>query len=378
MNDAGGGHRRLSEALAWGVEKVAGACAIVRIEDIFALNPRTLAYRLGRLYGPTIRIAPALYGLLYHATNTPSRARQIVRQTQKPLQGPARRLIRQFDPDIIITTHPLVNRLVLDALAAEGRATPVLAQVSELVSVHASWVEPRLTAYAVATEEARQAILRHGAPPERIRVLGLPIGPAFATPRRVPPAEVRAHLGLDPERFTVLAVGGSEGAGGLRMAVGALIKSGLDLQLIVVCGRNTALKRRLSALTAPFPMRVLGFVDTIAEFMSAADVVLTKGGPQTLVEAFSLGKPVLVTRPLPGQEEGNEQLVERHGAGYHVPTAPQVVAAVARLSQDNGLRRAMGSAAARLARPQAAVSVARWALALARHDGQDEIGAPLG
>ncbi|MBI4491395.1 MAG: glycosyltransferase [Chloroflexi bacterium] len=364
MNDAGGGHRRLSEALAHAFERLTEGTAQVSIEDVFALDRRSWPYRLGRLYGPTIRHLPGLYGLVYHAANGPRRARRLLRDAQAPLLPAVRRLVRELQPSAVVTTHPLVQALVLDALEAERLRAPVLAQVSELVSVHASWVEPRITAYAVATEEARLAVLRHGAPAARVRVLGLPIGPTFAQ-AGPSAAETRRALGLDPDRFTLLALGGGEGAGKLQMAVEALVESGLELQLVVVCGRNVGLERRLQALVAPFPMRVFGYVDTVAELMAACDVVLTKGGPQTIAEAFARGRPVLVTQTLPGQERGNEVLVQRANAGFYVPTPARVVAATARLALDEPLRATMSAAARQLARPAAAASVAQWALALA-------------
>lgn len=349
--------------MASGLQQVSQGHAQVRVEDLFALDRGSWPYRLARLYGPTIRHLPSLYGLAWHATDGHWRVKRLVRGPQEGLLSGVRALVRELQPSAVISTHPLVNMLVLDALEAERLRVPVLAQVSELVTVHASWVEPRITAYGVATEEARFGVLRHGAPAAKVRVLGLPVGPEFGR-AQAGPAATRLALGLEADRFTLLAMGGGEGAGGLEMAVQALIESGLELQLIVVCGRSAALERRLRTIAAPFPMRVLGFVDTIAALMAASDAVLTKGGPQTLAEAFVCGRPVLVTQTLPGQERGNEQLVERYGAGFHVPTPGRVVAATARLALDGELRAEMSAAARRLGRPQAACEVARWALAL--------------
>lgn len=363
MSDAGGGHRRISEAVASGLESVTAGSAQVSIEDIFALDRDSLSYRLMRAYGPIIRHVPSLHGLAYHAANGRWRVRRFINRPQPSLLLKVRGLVREFQPTVVITTHPMVQSLIMDALEAESLQAPVLAQVTELVSIHASWVEPRITAYAVATEEARLGVLRHGAPAARVRVVGLPTGPRFCQPCP-PAADARRALGLDPDRFTLLALGGGEGAGKLQMAVEALAGSGLALQLVVVCGHNATLERQLRALAAPFPLHVYGYVDNIAELMAASDVVLTKGGPQTLSEAFACGRPVLVTQTLPGQERGNERLVERHRAGFYVPTAARVVAATARLALDEELRAAMAEAARRLAQPHAAATVAEWALAL--------------
>lgn len=376
MSDAGGGHLRLSQALAAALAKVTDDNAVVRIEDLLALDGGSRAYRIPRLYGPIIRHLPAVYGLAYHATNGKRRAARLVRTFQNSLLPSVQELLHRFQPDVVITTHPLVNGLVLNALEAEGMGLPVLAQITELVSVHATWVDGRITAYSVPTEEARLAALKHGAPADRLRVLGLPIGPAFLDAQR-PAAEIRRSLGLDQDRFTILALGGAEGAGGLQMAVEALADSGLDVQMIVVCGRNARLERRARGMSVPFPMRVFGYVHSIPALMAAASVVLTKGGPQSIAEALACGRPVLVTRALPGQEQGNERLVERWGVGFHVSTPARVVAAAARLSLDESACAAMAEAAHRAARPEAGREVAKWALALAVGNRRSALGGPI-
>lgn len=53
----------------------------------------------------------------------------------------------------------------------------------------------------------------------------------------------------------------------------------------------------------------LGFVTNMAEYMVAADVLVTKAGPGTISEAAALSLPVLLTSFLPGQEEGNVDFV---------------------------------------------------------------------
>ena len=78
--------------------------------------------------------------------------------------------------------------------------------------------------------------------------------------------------------------------------------------LIVVCGRNKAVRDKLEGHGWPIPdfkPTILGFVDNIDEYMTAADIIVTKAGPGTIAEAMIKGLPVLLTSFLPGQEEGN-------------------------------------------------------------------------
>lgn len=365
MTEAGGGHRRLSQAVAGALERVYSGEVQVTIEDLLTLDPWAPTYRFTRIYPWALRYAPRAYGALYHLTDRRWLAELLARGGGPRLVRRLQGLLRELAPDVLVFTHPFCIRPTLQAAEMAGLGhIPTVAVLSELVNIHTSWVQPGVDLYTAATEEARQAAVARGAPASRVHVVGLPVDERFGRVNKAP-ADLRRELGLDPDRFTVLAVGGGEGAGGLLSAVRAIDASRLDLQVVVVCGRNRRLQAHLSALSGLAPRRVLGFVDNMPELMHAADVVLTKGGPQTIAEALASARPVLVTQATPGQEEGNERLLERHGAGVHVPDGRRLVAVLGELLIDKAARERMARAAASLARPEAAADVARLIMALA-------------
>lgn len=87
---------------------------------------------------------------------------------------------------------------------------------------------------------------------------------------------------------------------------------------------------------------VLGFVPNIDEYMSAADILVTKAGPGSIAEAMIKGLPCLLTSFVPGQEEGNVDFVTEARAGEFVDELDpwKVAEKVAEWFQDSG-RRAM-------------------------------------
>jgi UDP-N-acetylglucosamine:LPS N-acetylglucosamine transferase len=332
------------------------------IVDLFALERPTLPDRLTRLYGPVIRHAPWFYGWVFHLVNRRPIYRVLVTQARRTLLPKVRRLLLAERPDAIVSTHPLCNRVTLDALADVGRAVPYVAVVTELVTVHRSWVEPEIGCYTTATAEADGAVLGFGAPPGRVRRTGLPIDERFGRVREAC-SEIRRGLGLDPERLTLLVVGGGEGLGVDRW-VRAIDGCGVDAQIVAVCGRNRPLAERLRRAPAALERRVLGFVDTMPELMHAADIVFTKGGPQSIVEAMASGRPVVVTGRLPGQEEGNPEFVEAHGIGVDGRSVTKALTALRRLADDASERAEIGARARALAMPDAADGVAQAVLDL--------------
>jgi UDP-N-acetylglucosamine:LPS N-acetylglucosamine transferase len=151
----------------------------------------------------------------------------------------------------------------------------------------------------------------------------------------------------------------------MERLVSAIAATGLDAQMIIVCGRNQRTRERLSGGRLSMPAAVLGFVDDMPELMHAADIVLTKGGPTSIVEAISSGRPMIITQTLPGQEEGNAEYVERHGIGKDGRQIDQAIEAIRRLAREPAERSAMAARARALARLDAARDAAALLLDLA-------------
>ncbi|HLH73674.1 MAG TPA: hypothetical protein VKX96_10350, partial [Chloroflexota bacterium] len=244
MSHTGGGHRAMSLALEKALHRQFGSSVSVEIADVFGVGSPSVVERVTRLYGPVIRVAPWFYGWLYYAVNDPRRYQVFSRFSWPATRQKVLHLFEEYQPDVVVNTHPLANRPILDAVEVYSRKIPVVASVSELVSVHVSWVDPRLDLLNTATTESFRCVIGWGADSDRVRCLGLPVDECFATVETTP-AELRATMGLDPGRFTALLIGGGEGAGGLEEIVREIQATDLDVQLIVVCGRNQRLRQRL-------------------------------------------------------------------------------------------------------------------------------------
>jgi 1,2-diacylglycerol 3-beta-galactosyltransferase len=219
----------------------------------------------------------------------------------------------------------------------------------------------------VPTEEARKEAIENLVPPEKVSVTGQPVWPDFRK-RMGNRAATRAQLGLDDSKPVVLLMGGGDGLGRLGVTGREIAFSGLPLQLVVVCGRNQAVKRDLEFINPRVTMRVLGFVSNIPELMGAADILVTKAGPGTIAEAFIAGLPVLLYDAVPGQEEGNVDYVVNRGAGAWCPLLPSaVVKQLKLLLADRKRLDNMRRASAQLAKPDSALDIARI---VARYAGE--------
>jgi 1,2-diacylglycerol 3-beta-galactosyltransferase len=333
ISDTGGGHRAGAQAVGAALDEIDGGTAFEwRIDDIAAHCTFPLS-KLGPAYSAALRFAPPVYGALFHATNGRRRYRTIVRVCEPLYRDRLNDVFRQYNPDIIVSVHPLLNHAALRARTDSGmNHIPLVTVITDLGRVHEGWLLPEADFTSVPAREVYQRALERGVPPDRLRLCGHPIHPKFedVTASR---DEIRARLELPANAKIALLMAGGEGGGKLMQTTLALAKSKLPMHMVVVTGRNAALKTRLEEMAAslPTPMTVLGFRNDIPELMRASDLLVTKAGPGTLAEASVAELPVVVYDYVPGQERGNLDWVRSNNVGIVALSTAEVVAAVSEM-----------------------------------------------
>jgi 1,2-diacylglycerol 3-beta-galactosyltransferase len=338
ISDTGGGHRSAANAIAAALDEVSTGplgeplTFEHRIEDVAAHCSFPLS-QLGPAYSAALRFAPPVYGALYHATNGKRRFRSVIRFCEPLYRARLRNLFLSYKPDVIVSVHPLLNHAALRARAdANMLDIPVITVVTDLGRVHEGWLVPEVDAVVVPAREVHHRARERGIPKERIYHLGHPVHPKFEDVSDSK-LQLRARLGLPAEKTIALLMAGGEGGGKLLPTTLALAKSKLPLHLVVVTGRNKALRAKLNELgpSLPTPMTILGYCDNVAELMRAADLLVTKAGPGAIAEASLAEVPVVVYDFIPGQEYGNLKYVENNGIGVVALTASDVVRSTRRI-----------------------------------------------
>ncbi len=333
ISDTGGGHRAGAQAVGAALDEIDGATRFEwRIDDIATHCTFPLS-KLGPAYSAALRYAPPIYGALYHATNGRRRYKTIVRFCEPLYRERLREVFTQYQPDVIVSVHPLLNHAALRARADAGmQHIPIVTVITDLGRVHEGWLLPEADLTVVPAREVYQRAIERGVPPERLRLLGHPIHPRFEDVSGSK-AEIRKKLGLPEDATIALLMAGGEGGGKLLPTTLGLARAGLDFHLVVVTGRNAALKAKLEELapSLPTPMTVLGFRNDVPELMRAADLLVTKAGPGTIAEASVAEVPVVVYDYVPGQERGNLDYVRTNGIGVVALTTAEVVSSVRRI-----------------------------------------------
>jgi 1,2-diacylglycerol 3-beta-galactosyltransferase len=332
ISDTGGGHRSGAQAIGAALDEIDGETRFEwRIDDIATHCTFPLS-QLGPAYSAALRYAPPIYGALFHATNGRRRYRTIVRFCEPLYRERLRDSFLMYRPDVIVSVHPLLNHAALRARADAGSKVPLITVITDLGRVHEGWLLPEADMTVVPAREVYQRALERGVPENRLRLLGHPVHPKFEDVSETK-AELRKTLGLPFDRPVALLMAGGEGGGKLLPTTLALAKSRLPFHLVVVTGRNAALRAKLEELapTLPTPMTVLGFRNDVPELMKASDLLVTKAGPGTIAEASIAEVPVVVYDFVPGQERGNLDYVRTNGIGVVALSAAEVVQSVTRI-----------------------------------------------
>jgi 1,2-diacylglycerol 3-beta-galactosyltransferase len=300
--------------------------------------------------------APRLWGAGFHATDGRARARVITTAAWPIARRAAKALVRTHPADLIVTVHLGANSLALKALGE--KRPPFITVVTDMVTTHALWFDKRADLILVPTELARERAIQYNMRPEKVRVLGLPVADRYCQPlgRK---STLRKKLGLPLEKPIILLVGGGEGMGPLAKTAREIDASGLDLGLVIICGRNHRLKAALESQTWDNPVCIMGFTRDLPDFMRAADFIVTKAGPGTIAEALNAQLPIILYDKVPGQEDGNVTFVVEVGAGVWAPSPQDVVRALTRwISRPDEKKRVIENCR-RAGKPNAARDIAR-------------------
>jgi processive 1,2-diacylglycerol beta-glucosyltransferase len=319
----GGGHRRVGEAIAAEWEARTGGRA--EIVDYFARFVHPVFDALTKFsYIQSVRRAPVMYGMFYRATGEVKPDSVVQRAINWMGLERLDRYLNAERPDIVCCVHCTPAGTMSDLKIAGRTAVPCATVITDYVT-HSQWIHPCVEQYCVPSPSVREGLISRGIPEDGIAVTGLPIERKFLRP--LDRAALAARFGLHSDRPVILVMAGAYAMlGGVGDVVRVLAGFPHPLQALVVCGHDRRMTERVRAQTAhsPHTFKVFGYVDNVEELMAVSDLLITKAGAVTVSEALATRLPMLIYRPIPGQEEGNTRYLLAHGAAL-APKTPAML-----------------------------------------------------
>jgi 1,2-diacylglycerol 3-beta-galactosyltransferase len=317
---AGGGHVATARALAQGLEAASPGTFETTVSDYMKglglveqdrRHKESWAWMLAHPW--STRYGQRLLDTFPRLTN---------RYHRLALDALARRAAEHLGalkPALVVVNHGWLMVALTRAQRRYGLRTRVLTFATEPLDASALWAEADAERVIAPSQAALGDLVKHGVPERKVDLIGYPVQQAFL--RAPSKQEARAQLGL-PDHFTCLVSLGGEGVGRhTETVVRTLLQHPLKPYVVVVAGRNTALRERLEPLEN---VRALGFIKNMADYLAACDVVVGKAGPASVMEALAVGRPVLAVSYAGLNEAKLVRFLTQKQLGAYVPETTQL------------------------------------------------------
>lgn len=326
-------------------------------------NP-VLAQFIMKTYHSILKRAPELWDYLYDNPNIKEKTKRFRSLLHKLNSAKINRLIEWFKPDIIVCTQALPCVAMAEYKRIHKKGIPVVGVVTDY-GVHSYWVDPDVDLYMVPIQEAKDKLISLGIKKDRIDITGIPISPRFCVP--LDNNKLREKFGIDNRCPVVLMMGGSRGMISMDEIIKYLAKLPLEMHLLIVCGTNKLLHKRLEKSQpkllethhrSKIHIHLYKYINNVEEFMSVADIIVTKPGGLTTTEALSKGLPMVIINPIPGQEAMNTEFLIKNGAALLAKDAMDAARQIGNLITNQTILRKMKQNISNIAKPNAAFKIA--------------------
>jgi processive 1,2-diacylglycerol beta-glucosyltransferase len=253
--------------------------------------------------------------------------------------------------------------MVMDELKARDKLFAPVVSILTDYTFHPFWDDiPKVEYIVTGSSFLGCKAKKKGIDESRLLPYGIPVHEKFS--QKKSKEEARALLGLDREKFTLLCMSGSMGFGHMIKSIQSLDNMKEDFQILCVCGKNEKIFKRLSKLEFKKDVKLFGFVDNVDLMMDAADCIITKPGGLTTTECMQKRLPMVLTDPIPGQEDRNAEFFSNLGAAVLCSRYFPVDEAVYLLYHSPGRLQQMTEALNAISLPNPASRIAEFIVSL--------------
>jgi UDP-N-acetylglucosamine:LPS N-acetylglucosamine transferase len=302
----GDGHNAAARSLRDAIEML-DENARAEVLDLFADSYGAFNTFAKKTYLGVVQYAPKLWGGIYSLLESPFVERQLGGFTR--LQNTLEKVLAETQPDCVVSTYPVYAHVIKKIYGDRERPFRFITIVTDSISINSAWFRAPSDYFCVPNEASAEVLRKGGVPEKQIKVLGFPVSPAFANPA----AELPLPVGREPRRVLYIINTGRKKAG---KAIDRLLELD-DVRLTITVGRDPELRAELIERTRKQAdrVKVIGWTNQMPELMMSHHLIISKAGGATVQEAIAARCPLIVNQVIPGQEEGNAELIARYGLG---------------------------------------------------------------
>lgn len=358
---AGYGHHSTAKALTEMFKKKGVDCYML---DMFEYINHRLNNSVNKGYLLSTKYTPDAFGKVYSRLDKKDEKYEkysMVSVLSNMVSHKLREYIKGYDPDTIIATHSF-SGMVMSYMREKGwiSCRQIIGIVTDF-TIHPFWESTSLDYYVIADSLLTNQIEKKGISSHKILPFGIPVRENFS--KRTAQSDARKKLGIK-NMNTILFIMGSMGFGDIEKSVRSIDKVKKDFQILCVCGNNKKIKKELDKMCNEniFTKNVIvyGFVNNVDVMMDAADIIITKPGGLTTSEALAKNIPLILTNPIPGQEDRNMEFLVNNGVAVMVTETFPVDEAIYNLMESKWRCNVMKECADHIGKPNATADLCNF------------------
>lgn len=326
----GEGHNAAARSLLTAFNELGGPSVAELLDPLALSSPRR--DRIARWgYYQAINHLPRVWSAFYawlDRTRPLPKHLWLLRREERLLE----QILLEKQPAAVCCTYPVFAFMLTRIATMRGWDLPIYNVVTDSISINSMWWLSECRGWFLPNEESADVLREAGCPETSLHVMGFPVHPLFgrSEERLVAPDLAR---GAAPRVLYIINSGSSHATETARLL---LAQDGWEITFAV--GRDRSLREKISRLAAGRTTRteVLGWTDQIPQLLMTHHAVVSKAGGATTQEAIAAHCPMIVNQVVPGQEEGNYELLRRHEIGARADTPQAVVRVLQNAFADRG------------------------------------------
>lgn len=218
------------------------------------------------------------------------------------LYEPTAQLISEIKPDLIIVNHPIVAT-VIDTLKHNTQTFKYAVCVVDIGTIAKSWASIHADLIISPAISSTDQLIRHGIASSKIAQELFPLRLSLKDVKQK--EELLKEYKLDKTKPIIVVTGGGIGLTAVVEVLNDLSQKA-DYQILVVCGKQEHMRQALTQKFGQYQnIQFLGFIERMQDLYVLADVVISKGGPNTVLELLAFNKKAVLTKEIGQQEIGN-------------------------------------------------------------------------
>lgn len=351
----GGGHLSAARSIKENIETNYKDVEVMLVDCMYYVN-KFFDKVTTTAYSEMAKKIPQTWGKVYwHAQSGP--IAQISTTSNKLLSKKLNTLLKNFNPELIISTHPFASTMCA-YLKKQGKLNAKIATVLTDYAPHDQWIvfNEYVDYYFVSHEGMKIQLHEKGIPKEKIYATGIPLSNKFLL--KYDKSQILQSFGLSPNKKTVLFFGGGEFGLGKTQTFNifkSFVECPENIQIVAISGKNQKMKESFENLVTDLgkqdSVKILEFTDKVPQLMSISDLVVTKPGGLTTTESLASGLPIVVINPIPGQEEENAEYLVNHNTAIWLKKDDNVEEIINNLLSDSSKLEEMSNNAKSISKP---------------------------